>query len=256
MYFKVLLMKYILILIITLNYSCNTFHKREIAYSTGQLDTIKAAPMAVTAEPMLFETAFIKGTTEVREDSTVHLYGINIGNITISSGLITACDPILIDEYGIPFTQVFPKGEFPVQLSIAKQGPEEYIAFARIKFSDAPVAKWEFALLKGQEPIPVGGKKSHDFIVDGGYGIYTDHEAGRILNRDNLLSLNDSIYREMDKHNHYKWRYNIHQFGDHNLAMFSTGFGDGRYASYIGFDSSGLPCRLLTDMNIFNWKKN
>ena len=255
MYFKVLLMKYIFILIIVFNYSCQSFHDRQVPLSTERLDTIKTVPTGITAQPLLFETAFINGTTQIRNDSTVHLYGINIGNIKISSGLVTICDPILIDEYGIPFTQVFPTGEFPVQLSIARQGLEEYIAFARIKFSDEPVSKWEFALQKDQEALPVDGKDIHGFVADGGHGIFVDHEAAKVLDRKNLLSLNDSIYREMDKHNHHFWRYNIHEFNGHNLAMFTTGFGDGLYATYIGFDSSGKPCRLLTDMNIFNWKK-
>ncbi len=246
-------MRYPLIIIIGLFCSCS-FEKRPVQFSAETLDTIKTAPPAITAQPVLFETAFVQGTTQKLNDSTVQLYGINIGNIKLTSGKLIACDPILIEEYGIPFTQQFPAGEFPVQLSIAKQGPEERIAFARIKFSDEPVAKWEMALLKDQEPLPVESKKIHGFVVDGGLGIFADAEAVKVLNIAPMQSLNDSVYREMDKHTHYDWRYNIHEFGSNNLAMFSTGFGDGRYATYIGFDANGKPCRLLTDMDIFSWK--
>lgn len=246
-------MRYALIIIIGLFCSCES-EKKPVQFSTETLDTIKTVPTAITAQPVLFESAFVLGTTHKLNDSTVKLCGINIGNIRIPSGKLVACDPILIEEYGIPFTYQFPTGEFPVQLSIAKQGPEERIAFARIKFSDEPVAKWEFALLKDQEPLPVGGKKMYGFVVDGGLGIFADAEAIKVLNVEPMQSLNDSVYREMDKHTHFDWRYNVHEFGNHNLAMFSTGFGDGRYSTYIGFDANGKPCRLLTDMDLFSWK--
>jgi len=247
-------MRYTAIIIIGLFCSCSFNENRPVQFSTETLDTIKATPPAITAQPHLFEAAYIKGTTQILNDSTVQLYGINIGTIKLPSGRLIACDPILVEEYGIPFTQQFPTGEFPVQLSIARQGPEERIAFARIKFSDEPVAKWEFALLKDQEPLPVGGKKKHGFVVDGGLGIFADAEAIKSLNTAAMQSLSDTVYREMDKHTHYDWRYNIHESGSHNLAMFSTGFGDGVYSTYIGFDAGGKPCRLLTDMAIFTWK--
>lgn len=248
-------MRYPFIIIIGLFCSCSFNDQKPVRYSGEALDTIKTTPAPTSAQPVLFETAFIQGTTQKLHDSTVQLYGINIGNIKLPSGKLVACDPILIEEYGIPFTQQFPTGEFPVQLSIARQGPEERIAFARIKFSNEPVAKWAFALLKDQEPLPVGGKKMHGFVVDGGLGIFADAETIKTLNTAPMQSLSDSVYREMDKHTHYDWRYNIHSSGNHNLAMFSTGFGDGRYATYIGFDANDKPCRLLTDMDIFSWKQ-
>lgn len=242
------------VITVSLLLSCDS--RKPAPISQELLDTIKAIPARVVAEPLLFENAFIKGTTQLLNDSNIYLYGINIGNIKISSGTLTACDPLHIDEYGIPFTQQFPNGEFPVQLAIAKLGREERIAFARINFSEERVAKWEFALQKGQEAIPVGGKEMHGYGVDGGVGIFADAKGIKSLVIENATSLSDTFYREMNKHNHYDWRYNIHPFGSYNVAIFSTGAGDGYYGTYIGFDSSGKPCRLLSDFNIFKWKKN
>ena len=138
-------MKYILIALTLL--SCNSINrKNSLTISTEPVDTIQSRPAKLDAQPLLFEAAFIKGTTHKVKNATVNLYGITIGKLKITSGYIVACDPGHIDEYGIPFTQAFPKGEFPVQLAIAKVENEETIAFARISFSEEPVAKWEFAL--------------------------------------------------------------------------------------------------------------
>src|SRR6187549_3972718 len=136
-------LSYTLIAVIFCN--CRGIYRNEApAISTEPLDTIKSVPARIVAAPVLFETAFIKGTKQKVENSIFNLYGITIGKIKIVSGNMVICDPMHIDEYGIPFTQVFPRGEFPVQLSIAKLGNEELTAFARINFSDEPVEKWEF----------------------------------------------------------------------------------------------------------------
>ncbi|MES2773961.1 MAG: DUF4241 domain-containing protein [Bacteroidota bacterium] len=245
------------LLIATALSSCHHLskHKDKRTVSTETLDTIQTAPSKIDVRPALFESAFVKGTTEKINDLTTSLYGVTIGKLKTGSGQIIACDPGHIDEYGIPFTQVFPTGEFPVQLSIVKAAGEETIAFARIYFSDEPVVKWEFALQEGQEPIPVGGEKMHGYSVDLGIGIFVDKEACKVLDKSNLTRLDAPLYKEMDKHYHEDWRYTMHDFGTNNLAAFSSGLGDGRYASYIGFDANGKPCRLVTDFGLFDWKE-
>jgi hypothetical protein len=42
-----------------------------------------------------------------------------LANIKISSGKLIACDPIAMHD-AIAYTQSFPRGQFPVQLAIAK----------------------------------------------------------------------------------------------------------------------------------------
>lgn len=250
---KNILWKYTVIMLAFI--SCNDLKRNEsLKISTEVLDTIRSRPSRVDAKPLLFEAAFIKGSTHRVKDATVNFYGITIGKLKIVSGTIVACDPGHIDEYGIPFTQVFPKGEYPVQLAIANVENEEAIAFARINFSDAPVERWELALQEGQSPLPVGGNKMHGYSVDLGVGMFADQEASKAVDKTKLTDLDAELYLEMDKHYHNGWRYTMHHFGQHNLAVFSSGFGDGYYGSYIGFDAQGSPCRLVTDFNVVNWK--
>lgn len=44
-------------------------------------------------------------------------------------------------------------------------------------------------------------------------------------------------------------------YKDINIVAFSTGFGDGRYSTYVGYDKNGEPCRLLTDFRLVDWLK-
>ncbi len=250
------MIKYILIAFFFL--ACNTTPgKNGIAAQqlpTDMPDTIRSRPATYDAQPVLFEAAFMKGSIRKVKDVVIPMYGVTIGKIKIPSGRIIACDPMHIDEYGKPFTQVFPRGEFPVQLSIAKLGDEETIVFARIHFSDAPVEKWEFALLEGQSQIPLGREKIHGYAVDAGVAVFIDDAANKALDRNNVTETDRGIYPEMERHQHNGWRYSMYNFGDHNLAAFSAGLGDGYYATYIGFDAQGKPCRLLTDFNFFDWR--
>jgi hypothetical protein len=223
--------------------------------STEVLDTIKAVPGRIVATPVLFEFAFVKGTTQIVNKKIFQLYGITIGKIKINSGYIIACDPMHIDEYGIPFTQLFPTGEFPVQLSITKLENQESIAFVRINFSDEPVQKWEFALQATQKPMPIGGEEMPGYSVDAGVGVFIDKDANKVFDKKTAENTDRELFKEMEKHYHSKWKYAMYNFGDNNLAAFSTGFGDGYYASYIGFDATGKPCRLLTDFGLFDWKQ-
>jgi Protein of unknown function (DUF4241) len=219
------------------------------------LDTIRLAPANITTKPVLFETAFIKGTKEKINSATLSLYGITIGKIKISSGRIIACDPLHVDEYGKPFTQLFPTGEFPVQLAITHLDGDESIAFARISFSDEPVERWQFALQAGQPARNVGDEDIQGFAADAGIGIFVDEEASKKLDRNRLTDTDTEMYQEMKKHQHKNWRYAMYNFGTHNLAAFTTGLGDGYFASYIGLDANGKPCRLVTDFGLFDWKK-
>jgi hypothetical protein len=246
-------MKYLIFLLAVI--ACNVGPRKNLPVNSNEvLDTIKTAP-SVAAKPALFETAFINGTTQEVNGATVQLYGVTIGKIKIGSGRIVACDPLHIDEYGIPFTQPFPTGEFPVQLSIVKVGNEETIAFMRVSFSDEPVARWEYALQKGQAPKPIQDEKEYGYGVDGGIGVLFDEEAKKSLNLDSLTNMGTELYREMNKHYHNGWKYTIYKAGDYNVAAFTTGFGDGNYATYIGYNAAGKPCRLTTDFGLFKWRE-
>ncbi len=249
-------MKYIFIAFVLL--SCNSIDHPfggGPAVSAKPLDTIQISPAKILATPALFETAFIAGTSHINKQDTVSLFGVNIGKLKVPGGSIIACDPMHIDEYGIPFTQVFPTGEFPVQLAIAKTKDVERVAFARIMFSEEPVVKWEFALREGHKPMPIESDEGPGYSVDAGVGVFIDAAASKVLPKDHVTNMDTGIYLELDKNYRHKWKYAIYNFGNHNLATFSSGEGDGFYSSYIGFDAAGKPCQLLTDFKLVNWRK-
>jgi len=100
-------MKYIIIAFLFV--ACNNINRFNSIppISTEPLDTVQSTAGGIAATPILFETAFVKGTEQKKNNSIANLYGVTIGTLKVSSGRIIACDPMHIDEYGKPFTQVF-----------------------------------------------------------------------------------------------------------------------------------------------------
>jgi hypothetical protein len=46
------------------------------------------------------------------------------------------------------------------------------------------------------------------------------------------------------------WDRTDKRFGDGNLIAFSSGYGDGVYANYAGFDAEGEVTIILTDFSV------
>lgn len=222
-------------------------------YSSESLDTVLPPYIPIVGKPALFEKAFIKGSQEMSNGVMFDLFGFNMGKIKISSGKIIACDPWLMQEYAKPYRDSFPIGSFPMQLSIARLKDVEVVAFARILFNDHPVVRWSYALLPGQQNIPIGGKEIIGYLVDAQLGLFMDQAAYDTLQKDTVNNRRTVILKSTSTHKHDGWRYGIYEMGNQNLAVFTSGIGDGRYASYIGYDANGKIARLLTDFAIFNW---
>ncbi|UOQ51812.1 DUF4241 domain-containing protein [Hymenobacter cellulosivorans] len=218
--------------------------------------TILLPPYQVTAEPAVFETSFFPNAQVRRDSLTINLTPDFLGNLPVPSGRIIATDPVSMRTTA--FTTKFPRGRFPVELAVAHFNEDERVAFARIVFSAQPVARWEMALLRGQKPLAIHDSAYYGYPVDGGTGLFID--ARHMMGLKNYLN-NQGAYEELfikgfelsPSGQSYRTGFLIAAHSD-TLATFSTGWGDGFYATYVGFDAQNHPCRLLTDFQVISWQ--
>ena len=246
----------LLISALTIFVSCNNYKQpiNSLNSDVNKSDTSKpviTTSFKGTTYPYIFEAAFDTNTKVTHDDIAYSFYKYDIGEIKIESGKIIACDPIVMHD-ALPFTQIFPTGEFPVHLAMAKTHNDERVAFSRIVFSEKPILKWEFALKKGQKPIPLKDTSFYCYGVDAGTGIFIDSVSNNIFNRKDHSEWEKTFITKAEK-NGYKGY--THDFDGHNLATFSTGYGDGCYATYVGLDSQGNVCQILTDFGLVEWWK-
>ncbi|MBX3241858.1 MAG: DUF4241 domain-containing protein [Chitinophagaceae bacterium] len=237
-------------------FSCNIIPEK---HSPAGFDTLQASPYPVIAQPEIFEKAFFKYSTATSGfgDSVV-FYQLDIGKLKVESGKLIAADVIQFEEMP-PFIQQFPRGDFPVILSIARfSNLDERVAFAQVLFSSDSITHWEYALLEPQKPASIFSDTFYGYGVDAGVGLFIDersNHAFRKVSGVNPNAIDRYIFKRLEEQSRATWEYTLQYFEGGNLAAFTTGFGDGHYASYIGYDKNGAPCRLVTDFGLINWWK-
>lgn len=200
--------------------------------------------------PRFLESAFSKDftfTDDAKQKYDCYLH--ELGNLKITDGKVLSCDPLMFNE-DVPFTATFPIGAFPVQLAIAKIKTDERVAFARINFAPtATPVSWELAVIPGQDVSTLKKGEIFGYPVDAGTGCFMDAAAAKLFEDFENEDV-DSLAEEMEESYKDTWSALLKDVKGHSIALFSTGWGDGFYATYIGKDAAGNICRIVTDFGV------
>ncbi|MBP2157642.1 MULTISPECIES: DUF4241 domain-containing protein [Asticcacaulis] len=223
----------------------------------------------VAADPDILDGAFRPGFTTTLPDQqgSVGVQVVEAGRLKVTSGRIVAVDPfIYLDAEA--FTFQVPPGDYPVRLAVAEVGKDHYrVALARVDFSDTPATRWEMALIPGQSLKTLKDKEVYGYGVDAGTGAFGDVDAFRWLN-DRYKGATSSEYEDLSD----SWisdgevegaRHLPHLFllmpeagPANNIAMFSSGWGDGFYTSWVGYAADGKVTALVTDFLVIKATKS
>ena len=186
---------------------------------------------------------------------------VKIGSLKLPTGRLVASDPFVFFREK-PFGKRVAEGAYEVIVSVAKieyshEGVDwrmERVAFAMVKFAETVPVRWELALREGDEAEDRG--KLFGYGVDSGTGCFMDLETQTILNdllQDEEYGFFDFLSRQMEKNYVPAWDwidYDFEGLPNNNLIAFTSGMGDGRYASYFGLDAHDHPACLVTDFEL------
>lgn len=195
-------------------------------------------------ENIKLETYVGEGVTK-----TVHL-----GVINISSGQVVACDPLVLGDIK-PFSVKIIPGEYPILLSIIHfTNDDERIGAAMIKFKDDHVVRWKMALKEEQDITTLQDCEIFGYPVDTGVGCFMDYQTA--LKYKEIIVDNpqyDERILEAMKMNYADTRdwTNYQIDPSSNIVTFSTGLGDGYYASYWGYNDKNEICCLVSDFDLY-----
>ncbi len=178
-----------------------------------------------------------------------------LGRLFTSSGAIAASDP-LVNPNPSPWTESVPNGHHPVSVAIARfENDDERIAFARVSFTNATPATWKMAAIVGQVPASLGPDGYFGYGVDSGTGCFMDPFAGKLLAE--RMDVEDEFYctiidgmEQTYKHTRSWLEFRPSAKRDENVICFSSGFGDGSYASFFAFDAQSQLTALVTDFRV------
>jgi hypothetical protein len=174
-----------------------------------------------------------------------------IADLHLPSGSLIACDALAFLEPK-PFELPLPRGTFPVILSVAHFSDDQRVAFASIRFRESAPVVWDMLTLDGQDTATLSEGYFFGYGVDTGTGCFIDASAARVL--ESKMSADPDYYiqmmTEMKRTYIHTWSWLDMPFGDGNLVAFSSGAGDGAYATYAGFDTDGEIALVVTDFSI------
>lgn len=206
--------------------------------------------------PEFLENAFSDDYSYIDQEKTLYrFHRIDIGKLNVVKGQIIACDPFLFDD-DKPFDTLFPVGKFPIELAVATIDDDERVGFARIKFSANPPVRWTIAVTADQDVSELKDEEIFGYGVDSGTGCFMDLSAAEKYS-DYIDHQSDNfniIIDEMEASYKHTRSWLLWDREGFNVAMFSTGWGDGLYATYIGYDNENSVCRLVTDFGLLEWQ--
>jgi len=189
------------------------------------------------------------------QDVTISTH--QIGELVVPSGKIIACDPLIGPDTRYYFKKTIEPGHYPVIVSVADFQPhaDTRIACAMLRISDGTPVRWESAFINEKDDRITYG-------VDAGTGCFVDLDAAQILedlfsDEDEFEGLCDLILAEMKNNSLGKYRtagwanMQINKDTEANIITFTSGWGDGGYASFWGYDERGKLTSLVTDFALF-----
>ncbi|HEU4881977.1 MAG TPA: DUF4241 domain-containing protein [Longimicrobium sp.] len=211
-----------------------------------------SAQQLAPGHPAVFDDAFTNGYTATIDGQAATFQTRMVGTFSLPSGRLVACDPFICQE-AAAFAGSVPRGEFPLAFAIADFGGERRLAFARLAFTAAPVVRWELALTEGQDPSTLQPGEIFGYGVDSGTGAFMDLDAWRAFTarmKDDE-GWSEQLVDDLDQEERPEWL--LLSSGPGSVAMFSSGFGDGFYATYWGYDAAGNLAAALTDFYLVDW---
>jgi hypothetical protein len=193
---------------------------------------------------------------------TLHLH--TIGELVVTSGHILACDPMFLFEIP-PFADTVPPGRYPVILSVAAlPSGDQRVACALLRLSERAAVRWEMATPQGQTLSALSPGEVFGYPVDFATGCFTDadaiatleaNEATRMDVADESKQFYDRLDDMQDKTYLPTWSWAdliVDETTGVNVIAFSSGFGDGFYTSYWGYDAAGQRVALVTDFGVLD----
>lgn len=182
---------------------------------------------------------------------TMTLSHHHAGDLVLPSGQLIACDPFVCLDAAC-FNLSLPRGTFPALITIAKTDNDQRVAYATLRLRSAAPNTWVMMTAGDQDTSSLGKDEIFGYGVDSGTGCFMDVSVSRALaeRMSKQPDFYETLIAQMDKTYQHTWSWLDMKFGDANLIAFSSGYGDGVYATYAGQDASGEVCAVVTDFGV------
>lgn len=190
-----------------------------------------------------------------------------IGELVVTSGKVTACDPFTSPETP-PFAREVRTGKYAVVLCIAEIGEDRRVARALVRIGGGRAVRFEPARCENAEELGLGEGELPGYCVDSGTGCFMDVDAARALagggeddedgdddEGGEPEEVTEELLDELDENGVPSWSWAVKTVdpgSGANVVAFTTGYGDGVYSSWIGFDDEDEAVAIVTDFGVLD----
>lgn len=189
---------------------------------------------------------------------------LDIGTVHFPTGTIFACDPLMELEDTPPFMQTVPVGTYSVKICVvpSEKHGDRY-ACVKVEISREKPVRYELGIT-GNEDLEeeLNEGDYFGFCVDAGMGCVADIQtqaafktywAKRLEEDSDIDPYNDLFCDLLEENAKANPKYQS-SYGDWlnwtvpntdcSLPVFSSGWGDGFYPVYFGYDAKGKVCAV------------
>lgn len=193
-----------------------------------------------------------------------------LGTLSVPTGEIIGCDPLVcLDDNVKSYYIKAPVGEFPADLCIVKEndGDCDRNAAMRVRFNENRAVRFELALTGSEPAEEIAGFEEGDYFgfpVDAGLGCFCDRAVQReytAFEREQREKHGDDfnmyddfmagLFAESYKADPKYQRRDGDRLDltvpntEHHIPICNSGFGDGYYPVYWGYDEKGEVCQII-----------
>lgn len=196
-----------------------------------------------------------KGNTSIvdTEFGRMNIEKIEAGKLKLVTGRIIATDPILLydDEC---YSQHVKPGSYNVNLYVGRaQKRKKQTVAAEIRINDKEPVKWEMALLQGESAKTFGRDEFMGYEVENGLGCFMDEKIMEILDvmsEEELKEYEDKVKNAVRESDCSCAEIVMDNKTGLNIIVFASGWNEGTFPTYCGFDKDNKLSRFVTDFMV------
>lgn len=187
---------------------------------------------------------------------------LDIGMLHVPTGVLFACDPMVELCEAQPYLQTIPVGTYPIKICVvpSEQYGDRY-ACVKVEINNHKPIRYELGVVGNEDlETPLEEDEFFGFGVDAGMGCIADVQTKQAvltylqqqLQKEHEFDLYGGLFCQLLEQNakeHPKYQLEWGNWlnwtipgTDCNLPMFSSGWGDGVYPCYFGYDQNGEVC--------------
>ncbi|SCG38048.1 DUF4241 domain-containing protein [Micromonospora coxensis] len=175
-----------------------------------------------------------------------------VGMVTLPSGQVVGCDPLIAPDTAAPFTVTVEPGRYRLDAWVAAvhqsgSEPQDRTAALQLVISDQPTMRWELALTNGQDPTELGADGFFGYPVDAGVGTLADAVAVGALAHWEFDQVDEVFIPAQVPPAPAAVDAITDEASGANVIIVSSGWGDGIYPTFIGYAADGEVTSYVTD---------